>query len=736
MLSDAVPCFSRALELKPDYAEAHYNLGNAMHALGMHDNAVACYGRALELAPNYAEAHNGLGTTLKDQGKLEDATRCYRRAVELKPDYAEAYYNLGNAFQDQGRLDEAIASHRQAVHWRPNLAEAQNNLGNAFKDQGKLDDAVASYLRAVELRPDFYLAYNNLGNAYQDQGRLDDAVACFRRTVELRPSFAEAHYNLGNAYQDMGKPDEAVVSYRRAVELKPGFAVAHYNMGNACQDNGKVDDAISCYRRALELKPDYVEAYCNLGNALLTQGKPDEAAACFRRAQDLKPDYAEALSNLGNAFKDEGNLDEAVASYRRALNMKPDLAQALSNLVFALNYCFGYDAKAIHEEHRRWNQKCAEPVAKFIQPHANERSAARRLRLGYVSPDFRGHVVGRNLLPLFREHDRQQFKIFCYANMLDRDAFTDQFQGYADGWRNVARLTDEALAQRIREDRIDILVDLALHTAHNRLLALARKPAPVQVTFAGYPGTTGLATIDYRLTDPYLDPPGLYDRYYAEESIRLPDTFWCYDPLSQETAVNALPALEKGHLTFGCLNNYAKVNPAVLRLWAQVLRAVQNSRIVIMAPEGGHRQHALALLAQEGIDPERVQFVGKHKHARYLELYNRLDVGLDTFPYNGHTTSLDSYWMGVPVVTLVGQTVVGRAGLSQLSNLGLPELIAQTPEQFVSIAVGLANDLSRLSRLRATLRERMEGSPLMDARRFARNIEAAYRGMWQRWCAK
>ncbi len=258
----------------------------------------------------------------------------------------------------------------------------------------------------------------------------------------------------------------------------------------------------------------------------------------------------------------------------------------------------------------------------------------------------------------------------------------------------------------------------------------------MQVCWLAYPGTTGLETIDYRLTDPHLDPPGLNDDDYSEQSIRLADTFWCYDPLSSQPAVNALPALEKGHITFGCFNNFCKVNAGVVKLWAQVLKAVDRSQLLVLAPEGSHRHDTLDLLEQEGVTPDRVTFVAGRPRAQYLELYHRIDVGLDTVPYNGHTTSLDSFWMGVPVITIVGRTVVGRAGLSQLRNLGLPELIAESPEQYVRTAAGLANDLRRLAGLRATLRERMLNSPLMDAPRFARNVEAAYRRMWRRWCAQ
>ncbi len=302
-------------------------------------------------------------------------------------------------------------------------------------------------------------------------------------------------------------------------------------------------------------------------------------------------------------------------------------------------------------------------------------------------------------------------------------------------WRNIVGLSDEQIAKQIREDRIDILVDLALHMGKNRLLVFARKPAPIQATFAGYPGSTGLETIDYRLTDPYLDPPGLNDQFYSEKSFRLPHTFWCYDPLGANVAVNALPAHSHGHITFGCLSNFCKVNDPVLKLWAQVLKAVDRSRMVILAPEGSHRQRLLDLLQREEIAPDRIEFVTQRPRVPYLELYHRIDVGLDTLPYNGHSTSLDSFWMGVPVITLVGKTVVGRAGVSQLTNLGLTELIANTPQEYVRLAAELAGDLPRLAELRRTLRPRMQSSPLMDAAGFARDIEAAYRQMWRTWCA-
>jgi predicted O-linked N-acetylglucosamine transferase (SPINDLY family) len=569
-----------------------------------------------------------------------------------------------------------------------------------------------------------------------EQGKPDDAVACHRRALELKPDFIAAHYNLGNALRSQRRLDDAVACYRRALELKPDFAEAHSNLGLALNDQGKLDDAVACHRRALELMPGDATAHYNLGNALRDQRKFDDAVACFRRAVELKPDFAAAHNNLGNALNDQGMLDEAVACFRRALELKPDFAEVHSNLLYALVFCPGYDAQSLYEEHRRWDRRHAEPLRKFLDPHSNDASADRRLRIGYVSPDFRGHPVGRFLLPLLESHDHGSFEIYCYASVRGADGVTDACRAHADAWRDVLGLSDEQVARTIRQDRIDILVDLTMHTAGNRLLVFARKPAPVQVTYLAYCGTTGLGTIDYRLTDPYLDPPGRDEPFYSEQSVRLPETYWCYRPPIATPPVNALPALEAGHVCFGSLNNFCKATPPALAAWSRLLQAVPGSRLLLHAHPGSHRQRVREFLAGQGISAERLAFIDFLPMAEYFAVYQRIDVALDPFPYGGGTTTCDALWMGLPVVSLAGQTAVGRGGVSILSNLGLPELVARDPEQYVRIAAELAQDLSRLSGLRATLRDRMRASPLMNAPRFARNVEAAYRKMWQRWCAK
>jgi predicted O-linked N-acetylglucosamine transferase (SPINDLY family) len=676
----------------------------------------------LRVDPANVEALHLLGVCLHARGSLAEATEQYQKALRLDPSRAVVANDLGTALAMQNRLDEAIPVFQQVVRLKPDFAQAHSNLGNALRLQGRLDEAINHLREALQLEPNHANAHGNLAIALLAHGKADQAIASSRQALLLNPSNAEA-----------------LTSLKKALQLNPNLPEGHNTLGNILAEAGQQEDAIAAYRQALRLKPEFAEALSNLGIVLCKKGLVDEGIASFREALRLKPDYADALNNLANALKDQGQLAEAMALMERVRQLKPDDARFHANVLGTLNYHPGSDPKAIYEEHRRWEQQHASfPEAKQRQPlrFANDPSPERRLRVGYVSADFSSHVVGRNVWPLFRNHNHEQFEITLYPNMTHGDPMTEQFQKCADHWYAIAHWPDEQVANWIRQHRIDILVDLAVHTLGNRLLVFARKVAPVQVTFAGYPGTTGLRAMDYRLTDPYLDPPGLFDDWYAEESYRLPHSFWCYDPQSEEPLVAPLPALEKRFITFGCLNNFCKVNDEVLQLWARVLREVKDSRLLLLAKPGSHRQRTHDVLGRHGIATERVEFIPPKPRSEYLASYHQVDIGLDTLPYNGHTTSLDSFWMGVPVITLVGKTVVGRAGLSQLTNLGLQELAAHSPDEFVRLVVELAGDLPRLQALRTGLRERMKQSPLMDAEGFARGIEEAYQAMWRKWCAR
>ena len=711
--------------------------GLSHHHAGRLAKAEKIYRQILARQSDHIGVINLLGVLNAQMGQIETAADLFRRAIRLKPDYALAHSNLGKALTSMGQLDEAIASCRQAIRLNPEFAEAHNNLGNAFRANGQPTEAIATFRQAVSLKPDHAEAYCNLGDALRTQGRHNEAVAAYRQAVSLKPDYADAQNNLGIALRDIGKLDEAIASFQQAVRLKPDLAETHNNLGTALRDLRRLDEAISSLRQAIRLKPDYAEAHSNLGIVLMDMGRLDEAIASYGNAIRLKPDYAEAYNNAGNALKDNGQLDEAISSFRQAIRLKPDFAEAHSNLVYALQFHSGYDPGTIHDEHIRWNQRHAEPLGKIIQPLINNPDPERRLRIGYVSADFWNHSVSRFLLPLFRRHDRGAFEIICYSDVLNPDGMTESLRACADGWENIVGLSDEQVADKVREDKIDILIDLAGHTANNRLRVFARKPAPVQITYLGYPASTGLSVMDYRLSDRLADPPGETESLHTEKLWRLPVCNWCFAEPNVAPAVEPLPA--GGPIRFGSFNNFAKASAAIMDLWAAIMIAIPSSRLIIKSRGLGEENARLRInrrFESHGIPANRLEIRGHQPDFKlHLDTYNQMDIALDTFPYHGTTTTCEALWMGVPVVTLAGSAHVSRVGVSLLSSVGLPELIARTAEEYVSIVVGLAKDLPRLAELRRTFRPRMRASPLMDAGRFARDIESAYRQMWRNWCA-
>jgi predicted O-linked N-acetylglucosamine transferase (SPINDLY family) len=670
-------------------------------------------------------------------GKYQLAVELISKAVAIDPSQAAFRSNLGLALTAAGRVADAVKSLRDAVRIDPSLADAWCNVGDALLHHGSIEESVAATRKAIELRGDFPAAWNNLGNALAARGESEEAVSAYHAAISHRPDFAEAHANLANVLRDMARLEQAEQQARLALQLKPDYAAAHIILGNILREQGRLEVALSEIRSGISLQSASAEAYNALAGALRDLGDLDAAIDASREAVRLDITNAESFNSLANTLKDQARLDEAIDAYRKAVDRAPQAANIHSNLIYSMYFspktC---DLSKIAAEHERWAARHEAPVRSRIQPHTNDRDPDRRLRVGYVSPDFCTHVLSFFNIPLLTHHDRERFEVYCYSNVRREDAITQRFKQSATAWRDIAALSDDQAAARIRADKIDILVDLAQHMAHNRLPIFARKPAPVQVAWIGYPGSTGLKSIDYRMTDPRLDPPGMFDAYSSEQVVRLPDSFWCYDPFSDEPQPNEAPAQRSSSITFGCLNNFCKVNEPVLALWARVLGAVPDSRLLLLTDPGRHRQMTLDTLAAMGVDPARVEFFSRRPRRQYLELYHRIDITLDTLPYNGHTTTMDSLWMGVPVVSRLGATPVGRAGLSILANLGLAEqLLARTDDDFVRIATDLARDVDRLVQFRSTLRTRMKQSPLMDAPRFAKNVEQAYRQMWKQWCS-
>jgi predicted O-linked N-acetylglucosamine transferase (SPINDLY family) len=602
--------------------------------------------------------------------------------------------------------------------------------------EGRLVEAEQRYRRILDVNPDEANALHLLGMLCHQTGRTDEALELLRRSIELSPSTGHFHSNLAGVLGRSGRPREAIPHLREAIRLQPTLPQAHNNLGVALEALDQLEEADAAYREAIRLNRAYAEAYCNLGNVLQKRGPLRAAVEHYRKALELKSDLGDALANSAAVLGEMGQLDEAISCYRKTIALRPDNHIAHSSLLFTLHYHPAVDAQELFSEHVWWGEQHARRYRDTWRRHDNDRSPGRRLRLGYVSPDFRAHPVSRFFEPILRSHDRQSFQVACYSDAKEPDSVTQGLRRLADVWRETRGIADDRLADLIRQDRIDILVDLTGHMADHRLLVFARKPAPVQVSYIGYPDTTGVTAIDYRLTDSIHDPPGETERYHTEQLVRLDPCCWCYMPDDPHAAAADPPARGRSdRVTFACLNRLIKVTPPMLRAWGEILQAVPESRLILL---GGTREGDAAMVqemcAPYGIDPSRLEPVARIPRGQYVESYRNIDICLDTFPYNGHTTTCDAAWMGVPTVTLVGSTHVSRAGLNVLTQLGLPDLATQTVEDYVATAVGLARDRQRLATLRQTLRNRMRCSALRDERSLCVRVERAYRWMWERWC--
>jgi predicted O-linked N-acetylglucosamine transferase (SPINDLY family) len=737
-LDEAMICIEKSIHLNAGNAEGYNTMGMILHKRGEIDKAIEAYHRAVQINPTFAYSYHNLGVALKGNGLYNEALHYFQKALHFDPLNADACLHTGMILKEKGRPDEAISFLQKAVHINPELSSAYHGLGLLFGEKRQFDQAIVNFGKAIELNPDYADAYSNVGKILQDQGMLDDAMTYYRKAIQLDSHHALAYSNLGAVLQTQGKTEEAIAHFQKALQLNPDFADAYYNLGTVFQEGKNLDGAISCFRKAITLNPRLLVAYNNLGNTLSKQGKLQEAVETFRQALEQDPSYALALNNLGNVLKDQGQLHDAEASCRKAFDLQPDFYEAYSNFLLFMNYNASNNAQTIFSEHMRLGKQVSRPFSSHYSSFSNDNSPDRKLRIGYISPDFRQHSVAYYIEPVIKEYDPERFEVFCYTSGHVQDEVTERIRNYADHWRDITRLNDNEAVRLIHEDKIDILVDLAGHTGSNRILLFARKPAPVQVTWIGYPATTGLPAMDYKIVDSYTDPPGETDHYYTEELIRMPEGFLCYLPPADCPEITPPPALSTGNTCFGSFNNFSKVSFEVVKLWISILRSVPNATLLLKAKcfsDEQTRRYAQDMFSRADIDSDRISLIpwemSTHAH---LDLYNRVDIALDTFPYNGTTTTCEALYMGVPVITLAGNTHASRVGVSILSNIGLPELIAQTSEEYISKAVDLAHDLEKLRSLRISLRGIMSRSPLTDAKKFTRHLEEVYRNIWAKWC--
>lgn len=734
-LEDAAKAYERAVALQPDDALALVNLGFVLKNLGRVDSAVEKYRRAVELQPTFAEAYGKLGVALTQQEKLDEAAAQFRKALELKPDYVEARASLGNVLRTQGFLDDAAGHYEEVLKARPDFAEIHLALGLVRRQQGKPNEAAECFRRAIKIKRDYAEAHHNLGDIRMEQGRLDEARKCYKRALEADPEYPEALSHLGVIQRRRGAAIDAVALFERALKVKPDFAEALANLGIAFLDMGKREAAEPYLIRALELRPDFPEAIHNLGLLRYLQQRLDDAEMLFRRSLELRPDFAEAHNNLGIVLKDKGRLDEALKEARRALEIKPDFAEAHTALIFSLDFVIEAGFAEHQAERKRWFERFGKRYAAVSKRHPNEPDPERKLRIGYVSADFRRHSAVFSFGPVLRNHDRSHFEVTCYSSVPVEDDVTADLKAHVDHWRPVLGTPDEDLAGLIRRDKIDILIDLSGHSHGNRLMVFARKPAPVQVTAWGHCTGTGVPMIDYLFADPVTIPADVR-AHFAETVYDLPCAIG-YEAPSYAPEVMPPPASRGRPLTFGSFNRLSKVTAMTVALWARLLTAVPGTRLLLKDRQlhgEAERNRMIAAFAAHGIAAERLELQGGSSHPAHMAAMSEVDIGLDPFPQNGGISTLEPLWMGVPVIARLGNSVPSRIASGVLTAAGLADWVAVDDEAYIEIARRKAADIGGLVALRAEQRRRLSETAVGNPRLYTGAVEDAYRTMWRRWC--
>ena len=660
-------------------------------------------------------------------GHLAQAAAMYRDALRREPQNVDALYLLSCLLRQQGDLRTALPLAEAARRLQAETPELHFNLALIRQSLGDATAALQGYRQALALNPQYVAAANQMALIELQAGNFEQAAASCRQVIAVNPDDLSANQNLGIACLSLGLNEEAEIAFRAVTRIDPGLIEAHVNLGALLRAAGRVDEAIAALSRALQIDPSFPEALINLGIAYKDQDRFVEAEASLARALEIRPDHAEARHNHALMLAMLSDYRQVAAESDAALALKPDSALIWEQRLYVHSYHPDLSAAAIYAEFKRWGDRFPLPEADFTN---HDRTPGRRLRVGYVSPDFRRHTSRFFFLPLFAHHDHRELELYAYSNVAREDGFTGQFKAQFDHWRNIQGIDDPAAAQMIRDDRIDILVDCCNHMRDDRLGIFALKPAPLQVTWLGAAWTTGLPMVDYVLFDPVMAPEATLTR---ERIIRLPHFFVAYQPPDGTPEPSPPPCLSKGHVSFGYSGRSERLNHRTFKVWGEILARLPDARLILdFGPfaDPPTQQYYRRFLAEHGVESGRVIM---RKSANIFEGLADIDILLDCFPHSGGTMLFDALWMGVPALTLAGRPPVGRIGASLMSNLGLPEWIAQTEDDYVAKACRFATDRDGLSSLRAGMRQRMTASPVTDGAGFARGVESAYRTIYEAW---
>ncbi len=734
-VNDAAEEFlSKALRKQPKFAEGHYNLGVALQGQGKLKEAAKAFSQAIKADKKFVPAQLNLGNVYMDLEQYDRASSVFKKLIKLSPKSEEAHLNLGRTASLTGDKEAAMTAYRRALELNPSYAEAHLNIGAILLERKDSEDAKTYFQQALTFDPRNAEAYNNMGVAWRQDGYLDDAMSCFAMASDIKPGFGDAHNNMAAAYHAFGDIELAEEQVRKGIELAPDSSAAYCVLGKILRSRGKPRESVEALNTAIRLAPELSESYREMGLTLSDQGEYEEALRAYKMALEKDPDDAVAHNNLGMTHILLGQLDAAVASFDDAITAEPKFSLAHSNKLFSLTYVPNVSHEEIMRQHfeygRRWDLEYDE--SRF----PNKPDPDRRLKIGYVSPDFRKHVVVKFIEEVLKAHDRDQFELYAYAEIHNPDDTTERLKGYFDHWYSTVDRNHTEVASKIFEDKIDVLVDLAGHTGNNRLPVFGSKPAPVQVSWIGYPNTTGLKNMDYILTTKNYVPPEI-TKYFSEEVYYLPRVPTTFQIPPEVPELSGNPYERNGHVTFGCFNNCIKVGPTAIEAWSRLLCAAPDSKLLLKAHAYRSETAIKASkdsFAAQGVDPERITCEGPSDHREYLTRYDEIDIALDPFPYNGGTTTLEALFMGVPLLALEGDTWVSRNGSAILRAMGQENLIAASVDEYIAMGVDFAKHPEKLGAMRGALHDKFIATGVTDPITHTRDIENAYRDMWQRWC--